>query len=80
LRAIQREGILRGTLVGGRDVFEDLMRGWDRGRWQLQVVDRLFGFEAREAFEYLKVNISRYSCRFIRVKSILGRLSLIRVA
>jgi NADPH:quinone reductase-like Zn-dependent oxidoreductase len=58
VRAIQTQGILRGILVGGRDVFEDLVRGLERGRWH-PVVDRVFDFEeAREAFDYLEVSIS----------------------
>jgi NADPH:quinone reductase-like Zn-dependent oxidoreductase len=55
VRAIQTQGILRGILVGGKDVFEDLIRGLEKGRWH-PIVDRVFQFEeAKEAFEYLKV-------------------------
>jgi len=55
VRAIQTQGILRGILVGGKDVFEDLIRGMEKGMWN-PVVDRVFKFEeAKEAFEYLKV-------------------------
>ena len=55
VRAIQTQGILRGILVGGKDVFEDLIRGLEKGRWR-PVVDKGFNFgDAREAFEYLKV-------------------------
>lgn len=55
VRAIQTQGILRGILVGGKDVFEDLIRGLEKARWK-PVVDRVFGFEeAKEAFQYLKV-------------------------
>jgi hypothetical protein len=42
VRAIQTQGILRGILVGGRDVFEDLMRELDRGP-RHPVVDRVTG-------------------------------------
>jgi len=55
VRAIQTQGILRGILVGGRDVFQDLVRGIDKGKWH-PVVDKVFDFEdAKAAFEYLKV-------------------------
>jgi NADPH:quinone reductase-like Zn-dependent oxidoreductase len=55
VRAIQTQGIVRGILVGGRDVFEDLVRGLDKSRWH-PVVDKVFEFEqAKEAFDYLKV-------------------------
>ena len=55
VRAIQTQGILRGILVGGRDVLEDLMRGISKSKWH-PVVDRVFAFEdALEAFDYLKV-------------------------
>ena len=55
VRAIQTQGILRGILVGGKDVFEDLIRGLEKGRWT-PIIDKVFGFdEAKEAFEYLRV-------------------------
>jgi len=55
VRAIQTQGILRGILVGGRDVFEDLIRGLDKSRWH-PVVDKVFGFDqAKQGFDYLKV-------------------------
>jgi NADPH:quinone reductase-like Zn-dependent oxidoreductase len=55
VRAIQTQGIIRGILVGGRDVFEDLVRGLDKSRWH-PVVDKVFEFEqAKGAFDYLKV-------------------------
>lgn len=61
VRAIQTQGILRGILVGGRDLFEDLIRSLDKARWH-PMVDRVFKFEeAEEAFEYLKV---RQYCAF----------------
>jgi NADPH:quinone reductase-like Zn-dependent oxidoreductase len=61
VRTIQTQGILRGILVGGRDVFNDLVRGLDKGKWH-PVVDRVFQFEeAKEAFEYLKVRSSVFS-------------------
>jgi NADPH:quinone reductase-like Zn-dependent oxidoreductase len=55
VRAIQTQGILKGILVGGRDVFNDLVRGIDKGKWH-PVVDKVFEFEqAKDAFEHLKV-------------------------
>jgi NADPH:quinone reductase-like Zn-dependent oxidoreductase len=55
IRAIQTQGILRGILVGGRDVFQDLIRGLDKAKWH-PVVDKVFEFkDANAAFEYLKV-------------------------
>ena len=55
VRAIQTQGILRGILVGGRDVFNDLVRGIDKGKWH-PVVDKVFDFaDTKSAFEYLKV-------------------------
>ena len=55
VRAIQTQGIVRGILVGGRDVFEDFVRGLDKSRWH-PVVDKVFEFgQAREVFDYLKV-------------------------
>ena len=57
VRAIQTQGILRGILVGGRDLFQDLVRALDKGRWH-PVVDKVFEFkDANKAFGYLKVSI-----------------------
>lgn len=61
VRAIQTQGILRGILVGGRDLFNDLVRGLDKGKWH-PVVDKVFEFEhARDAFEHLKVRLRTYN-------------------
>jgi NADPH:quinone reductase-like Zn-dependent oxidoreductase len=60
VRAIQTQGILRGILVGGRDVFQDLIRGLGNGRWH-PFVDKVFEFEdANAAFDYLKVRCAIY--------------------
>jgi hypothetical protein len=51
---------LRGILIGGRDVFEDLLRGLDKSKWY-PVVDKVFKFEeAKKAFDYLKVRSLRF--------------------
>ena len=59
MRAIQTQGIVRGILVGGRDLFEDLLRSLDKARWH-PVVDKVFSFEdAKDAFEHLKVQLPK---------------------
>ena len=69
VRAIQTQGILRGILVGGRDVFEDLVRGLEKSRWH-PVVDKVFKFDqVKEAFEYLKVRSLNLSQAHIWLES-----------